>query len=107
MPFYKTQSQKTWLFTIIRNINNITYELQPPRTRKIHYVFHICLLKPYSTTKLIRIQELSPPLIVYQESEEYKVEEIVASKRDQNRILYLVHWKEYDVEDQTWEPARH
>jgi Chromo (CHRromatin Organisation MOdifier) domain len=45
-------------------------------------------------------------LIVGQEKE-YEIEEIHNSRRRCGRLEFLVHWKGYPDEDNTWEPEKH
>ena len=40
------------------------------------------------------------------DEEQYEVDWIVKHRRSNNGCLsFLVHWKGYPIEDQTWEPA--
>jgi hypothetical protein len=64
---------------------------------RIHPVFHVSLL---SKTK--------NPLNDHDEIlEEYEVEKIV-DKRTKNGVTeYLVKWKGYEEDENTWEPTKH
>jgi hypothetical protein len=37
--------------------------------------------------------------------EEFEVEEIVNSQKHQGKVQYLIHWKGYPTEENSWEPA--
>jgi hypothetical protein len=40
-------------------------------------------------------------------NEEYEVETIMASQLRRGKLQYLVHWKGYPHEEDTWEPEEH
>jgi len=67
----------------------------PPRMR-IHPIFHISLLSktdnPTSATGENIIGE-------------YEVERILAKRNKQGKTEYLIQWKDYGSEDNTWEPT--
>jgi Chromo (CHRromatin Organisation MOdifier) domain len=41
------------------------------------------------------------------QEKEYEIEEIHNSRRRQGRLEFLVHWKGYPDEDNTWKPEKH
>ncbi|QRW26337.1 Retrotransposable element Tf2 protein [Rhizoctonia solani] len=45
-----------------------------------------------------------PPPETIEGEEEYKVEQIIDSKRQQGKWFYLIKWKGYGPEDNSWEP---
>jgi hypothetical protein len=45
-----------------------------------------------------------PPPDIVEEEEEYKIEEIHGHRRKGRGTQYLVHWKGYGNEDNTWLP---
>jgi hypothetical protein len=45
-----------------------------------------------------------PPPDIIEEKEEYKIEEICGDRRKGRGTQYLVHWKGYGNEDNTWLP---
>ena len=69
---------------------------------RIHPVFHISLLEPAP-------QNAKPDNTIEIEDEdpEYEVEEILDSRIINNNIEYLVKWKGYPPEENTWEPLKH
>jgi hypothetical protein len=44
------------------------------------------------------------PIVTAEGQEEYKVEEVLEQRQANGRTEYLVHWKDYGPEDDTWEP---
>ena len=103
-PSSKLDHKRLGPFEIIRNINNIAYELRLPPSMKIHPVFHVSLLEPTSTEPLLRQTEPPPPPVAIEGEEEFEVSHIISSKKIRNKTHYLVHWKGYGIEDRTWEP---
>ena len=72
----------------------------------IHPVFHASLLNPYQRNKIEGRRQLNPPPPEIVNGElEYKVETILDSKIQRNKLRYLVDWKEYGPEERTWETA--
>lgn len=92
-------------FKIISQINQVAFCLELPTSMKIHPVFHVSLLKPFHDNSFTgRIMAPPPPIIVEGE-EEYIVENILDSRIHRNRLQYLVKWKGYGPEENSWEPA--
>jgi hypothetical protein len=47
---------------------------------------------------------MPPPPDIIDEEEEYKIEEICGHRRKERGTQFLVHWKSYGNEDDTWLP---
>ena len=85
----------------------VTYQLDlPVSLGKLHNAFHISLLSKH-TSSHIPGRKLSqpPPLYIDDSGEFYEIEDILDSKRVDGRTLYLVAWKGYGKEHNTWEPT--
>ena len=85
-------------------IKDVSYKLALPRIMRIHPVFHISLLEPAHPKTPIR---LPPELHPETQEEEYEVEKILAVRKRRNQLQWLVKWKDYQDEHNTWEPKRH
>ena len=74
-------------FEITRKIGN-SYEVKLPDTMKIHNVFSPDRLRKATKDPLLEQVNKPPSLIVITTKEEYKVQEVLASKLVQGKLLY-------------------
>lgn len=83
----------------------MAYELELPESMKIHNVFHSSLLKPYYSDGTY---QPPAPTVFDDEHVEYTVERILDHRdrvyKRKLRKKYLVHWKGFGPEHNTWEP---
>ncbi len=97
-------------FRVLHPVGKQAYKLELPKRWRIHDVFHVSLLEQDITRKR-RVEtaiELNEG-----DSKEYEVEaicdsELYAQESDSGQIsslYYLVSWKRYPKEENTWEPA--
>ena len=100
-------------FRVLHPLGKQSYKLELPKKWRIHDVFHMSLLKQ-DTTKMRRVDEnATKPDASNNDSGEYKVEVIrdsaVYARKSVSGHLpglyYLVFWKRYPEEENTWEPA--
>ena len=72
------------LFLIIKKIRSQAYKLcLPPKYSRLHDVFHVSLLKPYTLQQGSKRVIIEPDLV--KEEGEYEVEEILARRTFRNR----------------------
>jgi hypothetical protein len=95
-------------FTIKQQVNNVAYKLDLPKTLKIHPVFHVSLLRHYHANANCK----APPLPTVIDGElEYEVESIqdhkITSSPKHQQLWFLIRWKGYTENDDTWEPETH
>ncbi|KAF8754229.1 hypothetical protein RHS01_06327 [Rhizoctonia solani] len=90
-------------FEITEKVSSHAYRLKLPETLKIHNVFYVGLLSKAHKSPSQPFPERPPPETIEGE-EEYKVEQIIDSKRQQGKWFYLIKWKGYGPEDNSWEP---
>ena len=93
--FYKF----TKLFEIEDVVESQTYRLCLFDQWKIHFVFHIFLLKLYYTNANI---VFSAKMILMSEDEEYKVKDILKNKKKWGKFHYLVRWKRFPFCKNNW-----
>ena len=93
-------------YTVTKVLSNNTYELKLPKSMKIHPVFSIVKLVPFNDTDIPEQKSSPPPApIIVDGVEEFEVEEILDSRKCRGKMQYLVKWKGFPSEENTWEPS--
>ncbi|CAJ0916593.1 unnamed protein product [Ranitomeya imitator] len=87
-------------YNISEIIYPVSFRLALPASFAIHNVFHRSLLRRYVVPV---VPSVDPPAPVLVEGElEYEVEKILDSRFSRRRLQYLVKWKGYGQEDNSW-----
>ncbi|CAJ0949594.1 unnamed protein product [Ranitomeya imitator] len=87
-------------YKISEVINPVSFCLALPASFAIHNVFHRSLLRRYVAPV---VQSVGPPAPVLVEGElEYVAEKILDSRISRRKLQYLVKWKGYGQEDNSW-----
>ena len=96
-------------FRVLYPIGKQAYKLELPKKWRIHDVFHVLLLEQDTTRKG---REISVPEFEPGDNKEYEVEAIrdsaVYAKEADGHLpglYYLVAWKGYPEEENTWQPS--
>jgi hypothetical protein len=109
-PSKKLDAKRVGPFEIIKKISPLVYQLRLPADWKIHPVFHVSLLRPAKLDDRLHPEiiddTLKPDPIIVGREEEYEVERIVRHQGGKRRRMFLVKWKGYPEEENTWEPRR-
>jgi hypothetical protein len=105
-PAKKLDHKRLGPFKITAKIGSRSFKLALPHTMRIHPVFHVNLLEPFKKDKIQDRHPKELPPIVVNNHHEFEVEKIIDSRIHRNQLQYLVHWKEYNVMDRTWEPLK-
>ena len=93
--FYKF----TEFFEIKNVVESQTYRLRLFDQWRIHFVFHVSLLKSYYTNaNIVSFAEM----ILVDENEKYKVKNILKNKKKWEKSYYLVRWKEFSFCKNNW-----
>ena len=103
-PSKKPNYNQAGLYTVSKTINNNTYNLDLPKTIRNHNVFHISLLNWY-TPPTIGKPSSQPHTVIIDDSEEWKVDWTLDSKRCYRKLHYLVQWAGYTLIPMSWEPV--
>jgi len=77
-------------------------ELELPSTIKIHLVVNVSRGRRYTSQVEGQKKEVPQPVVIEGE-EEWEMEKIMNKRRVQGRDKYLVRWKGYMAEEDTWE----
>lgn len=89
-------------FAVKARKGSVTYELELPSSLRVHPVFHVSLLKPYKSDGSVQPPPL--PLSVDETGPLFEVETVLKYRTKTQR--YLIQWKGYGKEHNTWEPER-
>jgi hypothetical protein len=102
-PSQKLDNKRYGPFEVEEKVSDWAYHLKLPETWAIHNIFHSTLLTRTHAMEFDSQKKpmLPPPDII---EEEYEIEEIHGHRRKGRGIQYLVHWKGYGNEDDTWLP---
>ena len=108
---YKLEAKFFGAFRVLQSIEKQAYKLKFSKKWKIHNVFHISLLEQ-DTTRKKRVDKKLPELDTgNKDSKKYKMEAIwdstvyaQESEGHLSGLYYLVAWKSYLEEENTWEP---
>lgn len=95
-----------WLgpFPIKQKISNSAYKLTLPLSMKnVHPVFHVSILRKHNQDLIQQRRHAQPPAIIIDNEEEWEVEQILDCRRRYNKKEYLVAWKGFGKEQNSWE----
>jgi len=96
-----------WLgpYKIKKILPNDNIEIDLPTSMRIHPIFHISKVKLYKEPRSFdpeRVSQPPPPTIDDEGEEQFEVEEILDTKLHYGKRKWLVRWKGYGDEENTW-----
>ncbi|KAI2645437.1 Transposon Tf2-6 polyprotein [Labeo rohita] len=108
LPSQKLSPRFVGPFTILEQVNPVTFRLQLPPQYRIHPTFHISLLKHFHPPLIPSTEpgheEEPPPPLLLEDGSIYSVKEILQSRRRGGQLQYLVDWEGYGPEERSWVP---
>ena len=90
-------------FKITKVLSSLSYQLEIPKSWKIHPVFHASLLTPYKENDIHGPNFPQPPPDLINGEEEYEVERILKHRGCPKRHQYLIRWKGYVADEDSWQ----
>ena len=94
-------------YEILEKFGDNTFKLDLRGNFPVHPNFHASLLQPWydnDDTRFPDRKQPTPPPITIKDHEEFEVEKILKMRKRGKSTQYLVRWKGYHPEDDTWEP---
>jgi len=89
-------------YKIKKIVSSNAIELELPSTVKIHLVVNVSRIRRYIGQ--VKGQKKEQPLpVIIEGEEEWEVERILNKQRVRGKNKYLVHWKGFTAESDTWE----
>jgi len=106
-PSLKLSHRRLGPFEIECQVGPSAYRLKlPHRMRQLHPVFNVVKLSTTPEDPILgRKLQAPPPPIVVDGEEKWEVEEILNSRWHQRRFQFLVKWKGFSREHNSWEVA--
>jgi len=83
-------------------ISSNAIELDLPKSIKIHPVVNVSRVRLY-TSQVKRQKKVPPKPVIIKGEEEFEVEKIINKRIVQGKEKFLVQWKGYTAEADTWE----
>ena len=104
-PSKKLDYKRQGPFPVLEVYSNGRYKLQLPRQWRKHPVFNESVLLPYHPSLFPSQKgEPPPPPELVDDELEYEAEKILDSRLSRGKLQYLVKWRGYPNEENTWEP---
>jgi len=106
-PSPKLSHHRLGPFKIERQVGPLAYRLKLPHgMRQLHPVFNVVKLSAAPEDPILgRKPQAPPPPIVVDREEEWEVEEILDSHWHRRKFQFLVKWKGFSREHNSWEVA--
>ena len=87
-------------FRVIDAVGTQAYRLALPSAYRIHNVFHVSLLEPWQHRAG---EEPAEPMPLADDEGEWEVETVLDSRMRKGERYYLIQWKDWPEDYNTWE----
>jgi hypothetical protein len=101
-PSRKLSPRRYGPYQVLKQMSPVTYQLQLPKSLRIHDVFHVDLLILYHETEEHGANYAQPPPELVDGEEEYEVEDIINERTSRRKKQYLVKWAGYPTLENSW-----
>src|ERR671915_2236274 len=102
-PSKKLAHRNLGPFPIVRCVGSHAYRLHLPQSlSQLHPVFPVVKLTLAPHDSFNRQNRAPPPPEIVDDEEHYEVEEIIDSRFHCNKLQYLVKWKGFGYEENSW-----
>jgi transposase InsO family protein len=107
-PSQKLAHRRLGPYAVERRVGLQAYRLRLPKSlSRLHPVFPVIKLTPAPNDPIPGRQPVPPPPPVLREGEEhFEVERVLDSRMRANRLQFLIKWKGYGYEENSWENER-
>ncbi|KAG9225531.1 hypothetical protein CCMSSC00406_0003034 [Pleurotus cornucopiae] len=105
-PSRKLKQKKIGPYEVVAVPTKNAITLKIPKTLSIHPTISTHQTEKANMPTIPGQKTPPPPLVQIQGENEYEVENILDSRLRQGRLEYLVKWKGYTDEHNTWEPKK-
>ena len=84
-------------------LSSLFYQLEIPKSWRVHPVFHASLLTPYKENDIYGTNFPWPPPDLIDGEEEYEVEWILKHQGCPKHHQYLIRWRGYSADEDLWQ----
>jgi len=88
-------------YVVKKIVSENAVELELPASLRIHLVVNVRKIVKYR--EQVEGEKIPPPLVKVASEKEYEVKEILDRQERRGKMRYLVKWKGYTAEENTWE----
>lgn len=103
-PSHKLDYKYIGPYKVKRQVKKDVYDLELPPKVRLHPIYHISLLETAADT--IQVKNGNEPEEI-EGPETYEAEAIRDMQKINGQTMYLVKWKNYPENENTWEPPKH